>query len=433
MFPSERKFLKILFELENWINYEKSSKSRDISKLNGIQLLLKHLGNPESKYKIIHIAGTNGKGSTATILSRLLQVQGFSTGCYTSPHLIDIRERIMLNGRLISKKKFTYSASTVIRIARSFKGTPYISYFDLLTAIALHVFKHEKMEWVILESGLGGRADSTNVTSKKLCVLTKVGLDHQDILGNGLKEIAAEKIGIARSEIPIIVSDQEDELKPWLIQKLLRNNVPFYFVDEFFEEQFNGILFSKKKSSKPKLECIKTSLCAMQVMFKGNRIQKKKWLASAQKVNIPGRLDLRKNIFWKKHALYFKTILFDGSHNKDSIIELYNYLKINKLLPFTLILGMATDKLVNSLQSQLETLCSEANNLILTPIDSPRTASTMVLENFIFESNTLNNFKNIIHVSSAEEALKASSSYNEKPIVVSGSFFLVGEILKIIK
>jgi len=433
MLSTERNFLNILFELENWINYENSYKPRDISKLEGIQLLLKLLKNPEKKYKIIHIAGTNGKGSTANIISRLLQVQGFSTGCYTSPHLIDIRERIMLNGRPISKKKFTNSASIVLKIARSFKGNPLISYFDLLTAIALHVFKHEKMEWVILESGLGGRADSTNVTSKELCVLTKIGIDHQDILGNGLKQIAMEKIGITRSEIPIIVANQEDELKTWLIQKLNKNRIPFYFVDKFFEEQFKEIILSNKSFSKSRIENIKTSLCAIHLMFKGNGIQKKKWLESAKKVKIPGRLDLRKKVFWKKHSHYFEKILLDGSHNKDSIIELCNYLKIHELFQFTLILGMASDKLVNSLQIELEKLCLEARNLILTPVDSPRTASTKILENFIFKSNPLKNFNNIVHASSAEEALKTSASYNQKLIVVSGSFFLVGEVLKILK
>ena len=128
----EKKFLNILSDLENWTSYENSAKSRDISKLKGINLLLEKLGNPEKKFQIIHIAGTNGKGSTALILSRLLKVEGLSTGCYTSPHINDIRERIRLNGRLVSKKDFVYSASVVIKIARSFKGIPHLSYFDIL-------------------------------------------------------------------------------------------------------------------------------------------------------------------------------------------------------------------------------------------------------------------------------------------------------------
>ena len=149
MFPSKRNFLKILSELKNWSNYEHSLKFRDFSKLEGIKFLLKKLGNPEKTFRIIHIAGTNGKGSTALIISSLLKVQGFSTGCYTSPHLTDIRERIRLNDRLVSKKNFVDSANIVLKIAQSFNGSQHFSYFDLLTAIAFHIFMINKVEWVV--------------------------------------------------------------------------------------------------------------------------------------------------------------------------------------------------------------------------------------------------------------------------------------------
>ena len=208
MHHPDKNYLQLLYELERWGSYETSAQPRDITKLAGIQLLLKDLGHPEINFKIIHIAGTNGKGLTASMISRLLCVQGFSTGCYTSPHLTDVRERIVLNGRSVSKNIFAQSASMVLSIALGYKGTPYLSYFDVLTAIAFHVFMAENMEWVVLETGLGGRADSTNVTDKELCVLTRIGLDHQEVLGSSLKQIAAEKTGITRSGIPVIVAPQ---------------------------------------------------------------------------------------------------------------------------------------------------------------------------------------------------------------------------------
>ena len=145
----DKNYLHVLSELENWGSYEVSAQPRDISKLAGILLLLRDLGNPEKNFKIIHIAGTNGKGSTATIISRLLSVQGFATGCYTSPHLTDIRERITLNSQSVAKDSFAQSASVVLKIARGYKGSPYLSYFDVLTAIAFHAFMKEKMEWVL--------------------------------------------------------------------------------------------------------------------------------------------------------------------------------------------------------------------------------------------------------------------------------------------
>ena len=419
--------------MESWGSYEISAQPRDLSKLDGIRLLLKDLGNPQKKFKVIHIAGTNGKGLTATIISKLLCVQGFSSGCYTSPHLTDIRERIALNGKSVDKSTFTMSASLVLKIARGYQGNPYLSYFDVLTAIAFQIFMTEKMEWVVLETGLGGLADSTNVTTKKLCVLTKVGLDHQEVLGNSLQKIALEKIGITRPEIPLVVAEQVPELKPWLTEHLSESNVPCYFVDEIFDKYFPENKLSLELSSKPRMACIQTSLCAMQVLFNGNSSEKQKWLVSAQKVRIRGRLDLRQNVFWRKHGKYFKTMLFDGGHNFDALTALLEFLTTNKLVPCTLILGMAADKLDPALRNPLKKLCEKAGNLIFTHMPSPRSATPEVLENFITECGNFEHSPEINHSSSAEEALKKVLLADEKPVVVAGSFYLVGEIMKILE
>jgi len=419
--------------MESWGSYEISAQPRDLSKLDGIRLLLKDLGNPQKKFKVIHIAGTNGKGLTATIISKLLCVQGFSSGCYTSPHLTDIRERIALNGKSVDKSTFTMSASLVLKTARGYQGNPYLSYFDVLTAIAFQTFMTEKMEWVVLETGLGGLADSTNVTTKKLCVLTKVGLDHQEVLGNSLQKIALEKIGITRPEIPVVVAEQVPELKPWLTEHLSESNVPCYFVDEIFDKYFPENKLSLELSSKPRLACIQTSLCAMQVLFNGNSSEKQKWLVSAQKVRIRGRLDLRQNVFWRKHGKYFKTMLFDGGHNFDALTALLEFLTTNKLVPCTLILGMAADKLDPALRNPLKKLCEKAGNLIFTHMPSPRSATPEVLENFITECGNFEHSPEINHSSSAEEALKKVLLADEKPVVVAGSFYLVGEIMKILE
>jgi dihydrofolate synthase/folylpolyglutamate synthase len=419
--------------MESWGSYEISAQPRDLSKLDGIRLLLKDLGNPQKKFKVIHIAGTNGKGLTATIISKLLCVQGFSSGCYTSPHLTDIRERIALNGKSVDKSTFTMSASLVLKTARGYQGNPYLSYFDVLTAIAFQTFMTEKMEWVVLETGLGGLADSTNVTTKKLCVLTKVGLDHQEVLGNSLQKIALEKIGITRPEIPLVVAEQVPELKPWLTEHLSESNVPCYFVDEIFDKYFPENKLSLELSSKPRMACIQTSLCAMQVLFNGNSSEKQKWLVSAQKVRIRGRLDLRQNVFWRKHGKYFKTMLFDGGHNFDALTALLEFLTTNKLVPCTLILGMAADKLDPALRNPLKKLCEKAGNLIFTHMPSPRSATPEVLENFITECGNFEHSPEINHSSSAEEALKKVLLADEKPVVVAGSFYLVGEIMKILE
>lgn len=429
----DKNYLHVLSELENWGSYEVSAQPRDISKLAGILLLLRDLGNPEKIFKIIHIAGTNGKGSTATIISRLLSVQGFATGCYTSPHLTDIRERITLNSQSVAKDSFAQSASVVLKIARGYKGSPYLSYFDVLTAIAFHAFMKEKMEWVVLETGLGGRADSTNVTEKELCVLTRVGLDHQEVLGSNLQEIAAEKIGITRTEIPVIVAEQVPELKPWLAEQFRKTKVPAFFVDEIFATEFPENNLSLKFSSKPQLACIQTSLCAMQVLFNGDRLQQQKWLEAAQRVQIRGRLDLRQNVFWEKHRHHFKSVVLDGGHNHDALVALVEFLSANKLFPCTLILGMASDKLDAALRNPLKELCKQAEKIIFTPVPSPRTATPEMLENFIIESGKFKHFPEIKHAASAEEALEAALLSKEKPLVIAGSFYLVGEVMQILE
>ena len=428
----DKNYLQLLYELERWGSYETSAQPRDITKLAGIQLLLKDLGHPEINFKIIHIAGTNGKGLTASMISRLLCVQGFSTGCYTSPHLTDVRERIVLNGRSVSKNIFAQSASMVLSIALGYKGTPYLSYFDVLTAIAFHVFMAENMEWVVLETGLGGRADSTNVTDKELCVLTRIGLDHQEVLGSSLKQIAAEKTGITRSGIPVIVAPQATELKPWLYEKFSKDKIPVYFTEDIFDTQFPENQLSQESSAIPWLDCFQTSLCAMQVLFNESSLKKQIWLEAAKKVKLPGRLDLRHNVFWPKHSLNFKTLLLDGAHNHDALLALSDHISRNKLVPCTLILGMASDKLDDTLRTPLKELCTKAENLIFTPVPSPRTATPEKLEKFLYESGALEHTPEIKHATSAEEALEASLISPLKPVVVAGSFYLVGLVLQIL-
>ena len=430
---SDKNYFQVIAELERWGSYETSAQPRDISKLEGIKRLLRDLGNPEKYFKIIHVAGTNGKGLTATMISRLLGVQGFSTGCYTSPHLVDIRERITLNGKRVSKNTFADSAAKVLNTAKGYNCTPYLSYFDILTAVAFDVFLKEKMEWVVLETGLGGRADSTNVTDKELCVLTRIGLDHQEVLGSNIKQIASEKIGITRSGIPVIVAPQVEELKTWLQDKLSKDNVPCFFVEEIFTEQFAENQFAPGTDTKPWLECFQTSLSAMQLLFKEDSKQKQIWFEAAQKVKLAGRLDLRNNVFWSKHKKHIKTLLLDGGHNQDALLALSESISKNKLFPSTLILSMASDKLHDALRIPLRELCATANRIIITPVHSPRTATPELLENFLETSRALQHSPEVIHADSAEDSLNISLQTPDIPVVVAGSFYLVGQVMQLLK
>jgi len=429
---SNKNYTQVLAELDQWGSYESSAQPRDISKLDGIRRLLGDLENPEKNFKIIHVAGTNGKGLTAAMISKLLEVQGFSSGCYTSPHLVDIRERITLNGRFVSESEFARSASRVLKIVKDYKGTPYLSYFDILTAVAFNVFLNCKMQWVVLETGLGGRADSTNVTDKELCILTRIGLDHQEVLGNSLKQIASEKTGITRTGTPVIVAPQVKELKTWLMEKFSKDNVPCIFVDEIFDREFADQQLSPSIYTKPWIECFQTSLSAMQVLFKANSKLKQNWFNAIQKVNLPGRLDLRHNVLWSKYKKNFKTLLTDGGHNQDALLALSEFISSNNLSPCTLILGMASDKLHDTLRIPLKKLCRNADLIILTSVHSPRSATPELLESFLNNSGAMEHSPEIKLTASVEDALEKSLSSPETPVIAAGSFYLVGLVMHLL-
>jgi len=178
--------------------------------LENTKTLLNHLGQPLKKYPTIHIAGTNGKGSVANFLASILRKEGFKVGLYTSPHLIDFRERIQINQKMISKKAVLDGLQKIDRlIQRQQKKDPTYSptYFEVVTALALKHFEQQKVDMAILETGLGGRLDSTNVCHPLVSVITNIGFDHLSILGSNLASIAREKAGIIKVGVPVVTGE----------------------------------------------------------------------------------------------------------------------------------------------------------------------------------------------------------------------------------
>ncbi|MCC8408833.1 bifunctional folylpolyglutamate synthase/dihydrofolate synthase [Mucilaginibacter sp. UR6-1] len=183
------------------------------------------LGNPHKKFKSVHIAGTNGKGSTSHMLAAILQTAGYKTGLYTSPHLKDFRERIRINGQMIAEQ-------TVIDFVENYKADferiqP--SFFEMTVALAFDIFAKEQVDIAIVEVGLGGRLDSTNVITPLLSLITNIGWDHMNMLGNTLPEIAREKAGIIKTDIPVIVSERQDEVADVFVNKANELNAPITF------------------------------------------------------------------------------------------------------------------------------------------------------------------------------------------------------------
>ena len=188
------------------------------------------LGNPHEKFKSVHIAGTNGKGSTSHGLAAVLQDTGYKTGLYTSPHLIDFRERIIINGEPVSKEwvvDFVAQHKDLIEEINP-------SFFEITVAMAFTFFAEEKVDIAIIETGLGGRLDSTNIITPLLSIITNISYDHKDLLGNTLAEIAAEKAGIIKQNVPVIIGEQNDETERIFFEQSIHKQSPMYYAQSLW-------------------------------------------------------------------------------------------------------------------------------------------------------------------------------------------------------
>ncbi|CAA6819251.1 MAG: Dihydrofolate synthase (EC @ Folylpolyglutamate synthase (EC [uncultured Aureispira sp.] len=201
--------------------------------LGNISALCLHLGQPQNQFKSVHLAGTNGKGSTAHILSAILQSAGYKVGLYTSPHYRDFRERIKINGHYIPEQSVVDFVANNKTAFQEIKP----SFFEMTVALAFDYFHKENVDIALIETGLGGRLDSTNVLTPLLSIITNIGMDHQAVLGNTLALIAGEKAGIIKPNVPVIIGESHLETTPVFIKKASQENAPLLFVDEVVEAE----------------------------------------------------------------------------------------------------------------------------------------------------------------------------------------------------
>ena len=199
--------------------------------LNNTIAICKLLGNPENKFKSIQIAGTNGKGSTSHLLASILQSAGYKVGLYTSPHLKDFRERIKMNGEMIPQQYVV----DFIEIHKNNFEQIRPSFFEMTVGLAFDYFAKQHIDIAIIEVGLGGRLDSTNVIIPELSIITNISFDHTALLGDTLPKIAIEKAGIIKPEIPVIIGETQEEIKNIFIEKAKQNNAPLVFADEIYK------------------------------------------------------------------------------------------------------------------------------------------------------------------------------------------------------
>ena len=196
--------------------------------LDTVKLLDEQFGNPHLKYRSIHIAGTNGKGSTAHTIAAILQSAGYRVGLYTSPHLVDFRERIRVNGKMISHE----AVVDFVNRYRAMSLNCHPSFFELTMTMAFEYFANEKVDIAVIETGLGGRLDSTNIITPILSVITNISFDHTAFLGNTLPAIASEKAGIIKSSVPVVIGEAQGEVREVFVQKAKEQDAPISFAED---------------------------------------------------------------------------------------------------------------------------------------------------------------------------------------------------------
>src|SRR5690606_15707793 len=240
--------------------YQRIGQAAYKADLKATRDLVAYLHHPEKEFKSIHIAGTNGKGSTSHMLASVFQVAGYKTGLYTSPHLKDFRERIKIDGKMISEEEVV----SFIAEHKQYFLSNQLSFFEMTVGMAFDYFRKEQVDIAIIETGMGGRLDSTNVIHPEASVITNIGLDHTQFLGNTLAAIATEKAGIIKEKVPVIIGETTPETKSVFINKAIEKNAPISFAETMDNDFSSSFVLDLKGNYQEKN--VKTVLTTLEVL-----------------------------------------------------------------------------------------------------------------------------------------------------------------------
>jgi dihydrofolate synthase/folylpolyglutamate synthase len=393
--------------------------------------LCQFLKNPQTKFKSIHIAGTNGKGSVAHMLASVLQEAGYKTGLYTSPHLKDFRERIKINGKPCSEKfviKFTEKIKPQIETIQP-------SFFEITVAMAFDYFADNKVDIAIIETGLGGRLDSTNVITPELSVITNISYDHQYLLGNTLAEIAAEKAGIIKANIPVVIGRKNEETDAVFNQKATSVHASLYFADDVVKQvktvntpnflildanvQGKQVNICSDLHSSYQTENIKTVLATLSILEQQTIFKIK------DKALQLGFSNTKKNTQllgrWQVLEKHPKVIA-DVGHNEDGIRKIKEQLQLEKYETLHIVFGAVKDKDIDKI---LALLPKDAVYYFTEP-QLPRKLDVEILQEKAGAHHL--NGTSYPHPKDALGVAKSKAKENDL-ILVTGSFFVVGEVL----
>jgi dihydrofolate synthase / folylpolyglutamate synthase len=387
--------------------------------------LCKHLGHPELKFKTIHVAGTNGKGSSSHMLAAIFQASGYKTGLYTSPHLKDFTERIKVNGTAIEQG---YVADFVSRMVGAMDEIQ-PSFFELTTALAFEYFATQKVDIAIIEVGLGGRLDSTNVIHPELSLITNIGYDHMDILGNTLPEIAFEKAGIIKPHVPVVISESQSETSPAFSMIAAKAMSTITFADLLIDSKRLGedqLLISAQDVNiqvKPQLKGIYQEQNIKGVVTCCIQLRKLNWQLpdgaieeginkTIQITGLKGRWQVLQNN---------PLVIADTGHNAEGIAQLVKQVAITPHNRLHWVFGMVKDKNHEKVLS----LLPKQGQYYFCQAKNDRAMNATQLQNL-----ATNQGLNGIIVSNVNDALALAKrkSNPDDLIMVGGSTFVVAEI-----
>jgi dihydrofolate synthase/folylpolyglutamate synthase len=388
--------------------YQNQGKTAFKKDLSNTLLLSNHLKNPERKFKSIHVAGTNGKGSTSHMLASVLQEAGYKVGLYTSPHLRDFRERIKINGKEVNKQ-FVIG---FIKRNRVFFEQHQLSFFEMTVGMSFDYFARQNVDIAVIEVGLGGRLDSTNIILPEVSVITNIGFDHTQFLGSTYEAIAKEKAGIIKSSIPVVIGETQEETKAVFLDIAKANASDIYFAEDFNSNYTSDLKGSYQKHN------IKTATSALRVLgkksFNVSEENIKKGLQNVIKnTGLKGR--------WQVLQLEPKVIC-DTAHNKEALTYIVKQLAQENYNKLHMVFGVVNDKDVDSI---LPLLPKEATYYFCKP-NVPRGLDAEILKHYFIREGFKGKAYNSVKM--ALDAAKMVAN-PEDLIYVGGSTFVVAEVV----
>jgi dihydrofolate synthase/folylpolyglutamate synthase len=347
--------------------YHRIGQAAYKSDLNNIIWLADHLANPHKSFRTIHIAGTNGKGSVSHMLASVLQEAGYKTGLYTSPHLIDFRERIRMNGQMIPEGYVTCFVEQVKHFIESVQP----SFFEITVGMAFSYFANQHVDVAVIETGLGGRLDSTNIIEPDLSIITNISWDHTNLLGDTLEKIAFEKAGIIKRGIPVVIGQKSDQTKNVFLEKAAEEKAPLYFAEDQYKaemkEQHAGYAVFEIISADNLKKVIESDLAGnyqgkniAALLTSVDILNKGKYCIPESAVINGIRNTISNTVLRGRWDVINENpvIVCDIAHNEGAITEVINQLKISKYEHLHVVFGMSGDKDIDKVLALLPATAS---------------------------------------------------------------------------